>query len=227
MKLLIGLTISMFLFTSFAFAGKSALVQVPEGCYNENSLPYCVRNSWEKVRLPGERRKQLLVHVNFFAELGMDEYASVQELEDIFTDFEAWPEYVENSRNVKYRYSRTLTPTYTPDGEEILHNVADYEMRRPLGWERVIEKSDYIRLRNISGSDASYKFTLDKTHPETLGLKDKVGYIHVSTDEENGVYRIQVNLDVRPNINILGDVTAKVTTRGLVDVFKGMFDLAD
>lgn len=227
MKLLMGLAISMILLSSSAYAGKSDLAVVPEGCFEENSLPYCVRNRWEKPRDPETRKKQLIVYVNFFAQLGMDEYSSVEELEEIFTDFEAWPDYVANSRNVKYRYSRTLTPTVIADGRVIRHNVADYEMRRPLGWERVIEKSDYIKLENVAGSDVSYRFALDKDHPETRGLKDKIGYIHVSTDEENGLYNIQVNLEVKPMINILGDVTAKVTTRGLVDVFKGMFDLDD
>ncbi|RLA63559.1 MAG: hypothetical protein DRQ88_01675 [Epsilonproteobacteria bacterium] len=227
MKLLIGLTISMTLWSSLAFGGMESMVPVPEGCYEENSLTYCVRNNWEKVRLPGERKKQLIVYVNFYAQLGMDEYSSIEELEDIFTDFEAWPDYVVNSRNVRYRYSRTLTPTVIAGGEVIQHNVSDYEMRRPFGWERIIEKSDYIKLENIAGSEVSYKFTLDKSFDETRGLKDKIGFIHVSTDEENGVYNIQVNLTVRPNINILGDVTAKVTTRGLVDIFKGMFDLDD
>ena len=227
MKVLLGLIISVFLISSPAFAGKSDLAVVPEGCFTENSLPYCVRNRWEKPRIPGSRKKQLVVYVNFFAQLGMDEYSSVEELEEIFTDFEAWPEYVRNSRNVKYRYSRSPTPTVIADGSVILHNVSDFEMRRPLGWERVIEKSDYVKLESIAGADVSYRFALDKSYPETRGLKDKIGYIHVSTDEENGLYNIQVNLEVKPMINILGDVTAKVTTRGLVDVFKGMFDLDD
>ena len=227
MKFLIGLMISTALLSSYAYAGKSDLALVPEGCFSENSLPYCVRSRWEKIRNPGSRRKHLVVHVNFFAQLGMDEYSSVEELEDIFIDFKAWPDYVANSRNVRYRYSIELTPTVIADGRVIRHNVVDYEMRRPLGWERVIEKSDYIKLENVAGADISYKFTLDKSFPETRGLRDKVGYIHVSTDEENGVYNIQVNLEVIPMINILGDITAKVTTRGLVDVFKGMFDLQD
>ena len=56
---------------------------------------------------------------------------------------------------------------------------------------------------------------------------DKVGYIHVTADEDEELYNIQVLLQTRPTNKILGDITSEVITNGLVDIFKGMFNLVE
>ena len=73
----------------------------------------------------------------------------VEELEEIFTDFPAWMDYVEESKNVRYKYSKELPAKILPDGQLVRINLADYEMRSPIGWQQVVEKSEYIKLSDF------------------------------------------------------------------------------
>jgi len=223
MKLMRVLFVFATLWSSLAF-GKMVLGSIPEGCFDEDQ--YCSKSTWERGR-DENNKKTLTVFVNFYAQLSMDDYGSVEELEEIFTDFPAWVDYVENSKNVKYKFSKEMPSKVLPDGRFVRITLSDYEMRRPFGWEQVVEQSEYIKVDPFEGASISYQLTLDKTYPGTVGIEDKNGHIHVAVDEDNGYFNIHINLAIKPTIKILPKATSKVITRGMTDIFKGMFDLVD
>ncbi len=217
MKLIIGL---FFVISASSFA--QTLPTIPEGCFSNK--PYCHSSSFERGR-DSEGERLVTVYVNFFAQLNIDEFGTMEDIQQRFLNFPAWKKYVQKSKNIRMKTSINLPSTTTEDGELMLHHVCDYEMRRPLGWEHIIEKSDYFKIPTYPGALVSLKFVLDKTYKNTTGIEEKIGIIHVVHDEENNAYNVFVQLEVHPATKILPQVAAEVTERGLVDIFLGMFDM--
>ncbi len=221
MKLIFSLFL-IFSTSVFADIPGDKLPKVPDGCFSNKS--YCHSSTFERGHdEDGERL--VTFYVNFFARLNIDEYGTLEDLQNRFTDFPAWKRYIQNSKNVRMKFSKKLPDTFGPNGELMLHHVCDYEMRRPFGWEHIVEKSDYFKIPTVPGALVSLKFVLDKTFKDTVGIEDKIGVIHVVLDEENNAYNVFVQLEVKPTTKILPQVGAEVTERGLVDIFLGMFDL--
>jgi len=218
MKLILGFLL-IFLSNSFA---ENKLPNIPEGCFSNK--PYCHFSTFERGR-DSEGERLVTVYVNFFAHLNIDEFGTIEDIYQVFTNFPAWKKYVAKSKNMRMKESIELPQTVLENGDLIRHHVCDYEMRRPFGWEHVIEKSDYFQIPAYPGAMLSYKFVLDKAYPKTTGIEDKIGTIHVVQDTENNAYNVFVQLEVKPATKILPQVAAEVTERGLVDVFLGMFDL--
>ncbi|MFI5391989.1 MAG: hypothetical protein ACHQYQ_11560 [Bacteriovoracales bacterium] len=217
--------LSLFLIIStnvFADIAGDKLPKIPEGCFSDK--PYCHSSTYDRSR-DSEGEREVTFHVNFFARLNVDEFGTIDDLQKRFTDFPAWKRYIQKSKNVRMKYSKKLPDTFSPSGELMMHHVCDYEMRRPFGWEHIVEKSDYFKLPTAEGALLSFKFVLDKTFPETEGIEEKIGVIHVAWDGENNAYNVFLELEVIPETKILPQVGAEVTERGLVDIFLGMFDL--
>ena len=218
MKLILGLL----LIISGSLFAEDKLPPIPDGCFSNKT--FCHFSTWDRSR-DEEGEKTVTIKVNFFARLPVDEFGTMEDIRARFTDFPSWKKYIEKSKNIKMKYSKTLPETYNQEGEPVLHHVCDYEMRRPFGWEHIIEKSDYFTIPTYHGALISLKFVLDKTFKETTGIEDKIGIINVVQDDENNAYTVYVQLEVKPETKILPQVAAEVTERGLVDIFLGMFDL--
>jgi len=96
------------------------------------------------------------------------------------------------------------------------------------------EITSHNELLNNDGAIASLRFEAQKGHfkipgehdlTNAQGLKYKAGILHLSYDEEEDVYYVYLINDVVSSIDILPNVAAPYVEKGLVAIFKGMFDL--
>jgi hypothetical protein len=212
-KIIIAITILM---SQTAFA----LPEIPADCFTDKV--YCHSH---KVLKDPNRKKYF--QINFFAELSADEFESIEEIEEIFSDFPAWIDYTQDSENVDLTTSLTRFRGDTEAGEHLRIHEAEYTMKapRPLNRVNVKEVSIYKKTAPFEGAAASWFFYLDRSYKELKGVKDKKGELHLVYLPQQNVYRFYVLINVWPEINILHKVAAPYVEKALVSIFLGMFDL--
>jgi len=197
-----------------------ALPEIPTDCFADKE--YC--HSHKILKDPNRKK---YIQINFFAELSADEFDSIEEIEDIFSDFPAWMEYVKNADNVDMKNSVTRFSGDTEAGEHLRIHEAEYTIKAPMPVKRVKVKEVTIYKKTVpfEGAESSWFFYLDRSYKDLTGVKDKKGELHVTFDPEQNIYRFYILINVWPEINILHTVAAPYIERGLVSIFKGMFDL--
>lgn len=226
MKIFAVLFFAFSILMGTAFASlQTKLPNVPDDCFDEEI--FC--HNWEvlKKRNPKNPHGKRVIRINFFAEIDGFEFESHEDLIGRFINFEAWPEYTKNSENIKMSYSKRLPSIVDENGVVNHRHEAHYTMKGPRiigGKVSVRELALYKEIPLADGAKASWALRHDENY-ESTGVKHKTGVLHLAYDEDEDVYRVYIVLDVIPEINILPKVAAPYTEAGLVDTFKGMFNL--
>ncbi len=197
-----------------------ALPEIPEDCFTDKV--YC---HFHKVLKDPNQKKY--IQVIFFAELSGDEYESIEEIEEIFSDFPAWIEYTKDSEDVDMKTSLTRFRGDTEAGEHLRIHEAEYTMKapRPINRVNVKEVTIYKKTVPFEGADSSWFFYLDRSYEDLQGVKDKKGELHLVYLPEQNIYRFYVLINTWPEISILHKVSAPYVEKALVSIFLGMFDL--
>ena len=204
---------------------ENTLPNIPDDCFDEEV--FC--HNWEvlKKRNPNNPHGKRVIRINFFAEIDGFEFDSFNDLVGRFINFDAWPEYTKNSENIKMSFSKRLPSIVDENGEVIHRHEAHYTMKGPRiigGKVNVRELALYKQIPLVEDAVASWALKHDKGY-EHVGIKHKTGVLHLTYDEDSDTYKVYIVLDVIPEINILPKVAAPYTEAGLVDTFKGMFNL--
>lgn len=213
----------------------NTLPEIPSDCFDEDV--YCTRAKVIRKVVGGESRK--VINVKVFAVVSFDDYESVDELMDLFFDFNSWDEYAANEGSGRILFNGQTSSQHMGyemiNGFEVAKHYAHYRIKSPIGYIKVRAMGYYWMVNPYEGAVVSAEFHNQTTGvyeipgEDTLyggeGFKYTAGDFHVTMDEDNEEYFIIFNADVVPSISILPSVAKKPILGGFESLLKGMLDL--
>ena len=200
-----------------------SLPEIPGDCF-DNDI-FCNDAKVTKKKIDGEQKQ--VIHVEFFAKLDPAEFGESDDILFRFLDFNYWDNYVAGSSFLQY-YETVALDSVMIDDQEVFRHYCHYWTKAPfIGKQEVYEQALYREVFDYDGVVFSWFFSPDPTFKKAKGIKYKEGYLHLTYDEDEGVYYAYVIIDVIPDFSfsIALHLAAPYVEDALVEVFKGMFGL--
>lgn len=218
-----------------ASASAKTLPTAPEGCIRDlQTKNFC--SAYEAPALRGP------ITVKFFATVDKASYPTIDDLLERYTDFEAWPAYVESTgrTDVIFNSSEVLPSIPATDSSpEILRHYADYQIDSVIGYQDVRVVTHNIRVDDYPGALGSIEFEVQTSGSQpvpagepalegAVGVQQQTGSVHavdcINSDLcADDQYLLVYESTITPAIDLLPNLAARSITRGVESILIGMF----
>ncbi len=220
MKKLLILVVANLMLLSFANAAPEDF-SLPSDCFEEEDFCYTYGVEYN------EELDRKVIRVHFHAQLYIDDYEDVDEVVGLFLDFDSWDDYTASMDDYDkvgdaLKYNDVVFVSSVGNGmTHTSHFWTDAPW--PISKMEIKERSLYEEIE-VDIALKGYKFYLDPQF-NNEGIKYKSGVVRIYLDDEEDMYYASATLDVIPEIDFLPTVAAPYVSRGLIAIFKGMFDM--
>lgn len=180
------------------------------------------------------------ITVDLFAVVYKEDYPSVEELFNRFSDFERWPEFAEASgrTDVLFSDSRLMDEFEDENGKTMVH-YSDYRLNSVIGYQSIRVVTNNTIVEPFEGALGSIVFNVktegEQQVPEGAdplegaeGVQFQDGSVHavdcvnsILCDDDQMLLIYQTT--VRPDIDLLPSLAATAITNGIESLLIGMF----
>lgn len=166
-----------------------------------------------------------------------------KELEEVFLDFNKWPEYAARSDEVNLKYLKSeRLPDFDQDGKTVFRQYSHYNAKWPFGYmevralthlwfvEPIVGACRSLEFENINIENPQEIFEI-KDFPGTTGIKYRKGSVHVRAEKFEDDFSFGENFvvfytsDILLSVNILEQVALSFVEKAHVDILRGLLDI--